>query len=127
ILKRYLPQVTLGNELENSMLTRDLDVIREFEQDALRHNRLSSGVFLGFLESFAFVTPRAGEIKTPAIFLISDSDAVISSKAARNFYSHLGSENKEIFIYPGAKHELFNDIIRQTVYADLKKFLAPFL
>ncbi|MNJ99723.1 Phospholipase YtpA [compost metagenome] len=127
LLNRLLPQVTLGNELINSMLTRDLEVIREFEHDALRHSRVSPGAFLGFLESFAFVEPRAKEIKTPAIFMISDSDPVVSSKAARHFYDHLGSEKKEIYIYPGAKHEVFNDIIRQTVYADLKKFLAPFL
>lgn len=127
LLHKLLPQVTMGNELDNSMLTRDPDVIREFEHDALRHNRMSSGAFLGILDSVAFVQNHAKEIKKPAIFMISDSDQVVSSKAARSCYEHIGSEQKEIFIYPGAKHEIFNDIIRQTVYADLKKFLAPYL
>ncbi|MNL50010.1 hypothetical protein D3C87_1729900 [compost metagenome] len=117
----------MGNELNNNMLTRDPDVIREFEHDALRHDRMSSGAFLGILESAEMVLARADEIKRPAIFMISDSDQVVSSKAARICYEHIGSEKKEIYIYPGAKHEIFNDIIRQTVYADLKKFLAPFL
>jgi alpha-beta hydrolase superfamily lysophospholipase len=127
ILNSLLPQVTMGNEITNQMLTRDPDVIREFEQDALRHHRISSGAFLGFLESFEFVIPRAADITRPALFLVSDSDPVVSSSAARSFFDSLGSKDKEIFVYPNAKHEVFNDIVRNTVYADLKKYLARFL
>lgn len=126
-LNKILPQVTMGNEINNAMLTRDPDVIREFEHDALRHHRISSGAFLGFLESFDFVRPRAQDVKIPALFLISDSDPVVSSTEARQFFDSMGSKDKEIFVYSGAKHELFNDIIRNTVFADLKKFLSRFL
>lgn len=127
ILNSVLPQVTLGNELSNEMLTRDLDVIREFEQDALRHTRMSPGAYLGILESFEYVLPRAGEIKKPTLFIVSESDPVVSTPEVKNFYEKLGSPNKELFIYPNAKHELVNDIIRNTVYADVKKFLDGFV
>ena len=127
ILNMLLPQVTLGNELSNDMLTRDTDVIREYEQDALRHNRISSGAFLGFLDSFAYVNPRANEIKKPALFVVSSADPVVSSEAAKNFYEHIGSKKKELFVYPDAKHELINDTIRSTVFADIKNFLDGFL
>lgn len=127
ILNSVLPQITLGNELSNDMLTRDLDVIREFEQDALRHTRMSPGAYLGILESFEYVLPRAGEIKKSALFIVSDNDPVVSTPEVKNFYEKLGSPNKELFIYPNAKHELVNDIIRNTVYADVKKFLDGFV
>ena len=127
VLNALLPALTMGNELQNDMLTRDLDVIREFEQDALRHDKLSSAVFLGMLESFDFVLPRATEIRMPMVLMISDNDPVVSTEAARAFYGKVGSEKKELFIYPSAKHEIFNDTIRQTVYQDLKKYLAPYL
>lgn len=127
IFNSILPQITMGNELTNEMLTRDLDVIREFEQDALRHTRISPGAFIGFLESFEYVRPRAGEIKKPALFIVSDNDPVVSTPEIKNFYEKLGSSQKELFVYPGAKHELVNDIIRNTVFADIKKFLDSFL
>lgn len=123
VLNKVLPQVTMGNELSNDMLTRDLDVIREYEQDALRHTRISPGAFLGFLESFEYVHPRANEIKKPALFILAENDPVISTPEAKAFYDKLGSSKKEVFIYPDAKHELVNDIIRKTVFADMKKFL----
>lgn len=127
LLNVLLPQVTMGNELSNNMLTRDPDVIREYEQDALRHNRISSGAFLGFLDSFEYVRPRAGEIKAPALFLISSNDPVVSSATAKEFYENIGSKKKELFVYPEAKHELINDTIRQTVFADIKNFLDGFV
>ncbi|MEK2646520.1 alpha/beta hydrolase [Bdellovibrio sp. BCCA] len=127
IFNKILPQITMGNELKNEMLTRDPDVIREFEQDALRHTRVSPGAFLGFLDSFEFVRPRASHITKPALFIIAENDEVVSSSEAKAFYDKLGSAQKEIYIYPNAKHELINDIIRNTVFADIKKFLDGFL
>lgn len=127
LLNRFLPKLTLGNELDNKMLTRDLDVIREYEQDALRHSRISSGAFLGFLEGFEWVRLRANEIKMPALFIIPENDPVVSSPEARAFFEKMGSTRKEIYVYPEAKHELINDIVRPTVFADIKKFLDSFL
>lgn len=127
VLNKLLPQITLGNELDNSMLTSDLDVIREFEQDSLRHTRMSPAVFLGMLSSWDYVLPRANEIKKPALFLLPEQDPVCSTPIAKSFYEKLGSLRKELFIYPNARHELFNDTMRSTVYADLKKFLNSFL
>lgn len=123
LLNNLLPQFTMGNELTNDMLTRDLDVIREFEQDALRHTRMSPGAFLGILESLDIVHPRANEIRKNALFILAGNDPVISTPEAKKFFEKMGSQQKEMFIYPDAKHELINDIIRPTVFADIKKFL----
>ncbi|MNS84397.1 Phospholipase YtpA [compost metagenome] len=122
-----MPQVTLGNEIRNDMLTRDPDVVREFERDALRHTRISSGAFLGMMESFEYILPRSNEVKLPFFLGVSDADPVISTQKALEFFDHAGSLNKVIKIYPGAKHELVNDIIRDEVFADFKLFMDQFL
>ncbi|MDG0815600.1 alpha/beta hydrolase [Bdellovibrio svalbardensis] len=127
ILHKLLPQVTLGNELDNSMLSSDVDVLREYEQDSLRHTRMSPGVFLGMLESWNYVRPRANEIKKPALFQLPEHDPVCSTPDAKSFYEKMGSKRKEIYIYPNAKHEIYNDVMRNTAFADLKKFLDSFL
>ncbi len=127
VLDRVMPTMTMYNEIKNEMLTRDPDVIREFEQDSLRHNRISSGAFLGFLESFESVVPRAGEIDLPTLFVLPEEDPVVSTPISRQFFEKLASANKEIFIYPEARHEMFNDLHRLTVFQDIKKFLDSFL
>lgn len=127
LLNKVLPQLTMGNELNNEMLTRDPAVIREFEQDALRHTRMSSGVFLGIMDACDYVKNRASDIHTPALFILSSHDPVVSTPEAKSFFEKMGSAEKEIYIYPDAKHELVNDSIRLTVFADIKKFLDNFV
>lgn len=127
LLNKILPQITLGNELNNNMLSSDPEVLREFEQDPLRHTRMSSGVFLGMLTAWDYVRPRANEIKKPALFQLPEHDPVCSTPDAKAFFDKMGSARKEVYIYPNAKHEIYNDVMRTTVYADLKKFLDSFL
>jgi alpha-beta hydrolase superfamily lysophospholipase len=127
LLNKILPQATLGSEIENAMLTSDPDVIREFEQDTLRHTRMSPGVFLGMQKAWDFVRPRANEIHKPFLLLLPEQDLVCSTPVSEDFFQRIKSTQKEIYIYPNGKHELFNDLLRATVFADLKKFLDAFL
>lgn len=123
-LAKLAPRVTLWNEITNEHVTRDPEIIRELEQDPYRHARVCAPVYLGFLESFAYVHPHAGDLKVKALFQISDKDPVISSAEAIRFFEHLGSPEKEIKIYKDARHEIYNDIIREQAYEDMRKFLA---
>ena len=123
-LAKLVPKLTMWNEIGNEDVTRDPEVIRELEQDPYRHARVCAPVYLGFLESFKFVHERAPELKVKTLFQISDKDPVISSPEAIRFFEHLGSPEKDIKIYNDAKHELYNDIIREQVFEDLRHFLA---
>lgn len=123
-LNKLVPTLTLWNEITNQHVTRDPEVIRELEQDPYRHARISAGVYLSFLESFPFIHERASQLKFKALFQISDKDPVISSSEAIKFFENMGATEKEIKIYPDAKHEVYNDIIREQVYQDLRNFLA---
>lgn len=127
LMNKLVPKLALGNEISNDMLTRDPDVIAEFERDPYRHGKISSAAFLGFMKTWDYIHAKAQEIKFPALFLLPENDPVVSTEANRKFYSGLGSTEKEIFVYPQARHEMFNDVHRQTVYQDLKKFLDKVL
>jgi alpha-beta hydrolase superfamily lysophospholipase len=123
-LAKIAPRVTLWNEITNDHVTRDPEIIRELEQDPYRHARLCAPVYLGFLESFKFVHEHASELKVKTLFQISDKDPVISSPEAIRFFENLGSKEKELKIYKDARHEIYNDIIREQAFEDLRKFLA---
>lgn len=123
-LNKFLPTVTLWNEVSNDHVTRDADVIRELERDPYRHSRISAGVYLGFMNSFALVHEKAPELKFKTLLQISDKDPVVSSEEAIRFFENLGAKEKEIKIYAGARHEVYNDIGREQVFQDLKNFLA---
>lgn len=116
ILNALLPKVTLGNEITNEQLTRDPEVIKEYEQDTYRHNKISSGVFLGFKREFDKIASTAGSITLPTLLHISDDDPVVSTAQAKLFFENLATADKVLKIYDGGKHELYNDIVRNDVY-----------
>lgn len=127
VLNSFLPKLTLGNEIKNEALTRDLDIIREYEKDTYRHNKISSGVYLGFKREFKKVMTRASEITLPTFMHISDNDPVVSSTSALKFFDQISSAHKGLKIVEGGKHELYNDTPRQEVFKAVIEFLKPFL
>jgi alpha-beta hydrolase superfamily lysophospholipase len=122
-IKKLLPTVTMWNEVRNTDVTRDPEVLRELEQDPYRHSRISAAVYLGFLESFPIIQSKAPEIKFKTLMQISDKDPIISSGEAMRFFEKLGSAEKELKIYKDAKHEIYNDTGREQAFEDLRNFL----
>ncbi len=127
VINVFLPKITMGNEIRADQLTHDHDIMREYEQDTYRHNRISSGVYLGFKREFPKVLSRASEITLPTLLHVSDNDPVISSPAALQFFDQISSEQKSLKIFEGGKHELYNDTNRKEVYKAVIEFLKPFI
>ncbi|MBY0553848.1 lysophospholipase [bacterium] len=125
-INSILPKVTLSNEIKNEQLTRDLDVIREYEQDTYRHGRISAGAYLGFKREFPRVVSKAADIHIPTLMHISDKDPVVSSEAALKFFDGLASTNKSLKIVEGGKHELYNDTVRVEVFKVVIDYLKQF-
>ena len=125
VLQNFLPRLTLSSGILNSHLTRDSEVIREFERDVLRHDRICSGVYFGALESAQYVMSYPEKFKLPLLMQISDQDQVVSSAEGKKFFSALTC-NKTLKIYSGNKHEVYNDLDRKIVLEDLKKYLSQF-
>ena len=126
-INSLLPKVTLSNEIKNEDLTRDVTIMREYEQDTYRHNRISAGVYLGFKREFKKIFARAGNIHLPTLLHISDKDPVVSSESAMKFFDALASENKLLKIFEGGRHELYNDNVRHDVYKVVIDFLKQFI
>lgn len=126
-INSFLPKLALSNEIKNNLLTRDLEVIREYEQDTYRHGRISAGVYLGFKREFQRILSRASDITIPTLLHISDNDPVVSSASALKFFDALASENKTLKIFEGGRHELYNDTVRADVFKVVIDFLKQFV
>ncbi len=123
LINSIFPKLTLGNEIKNTDLSRDIEIIREFEMDTYRHGRISPGVYLGFKREFPKILSYADKITLPTLLHISDKDPVVSSPAAIQFFDAIASKNKLLKIAEGGKHELYNDTVREEIYQVVAEFL----
>lgn len=123
-LGKFFPELTLFNEIKFSDLTHDRAVIAEFEIDTLRHDRVSTRLYLEILGALDFVPARASKITLPALVQQAGADRIVSRPRTEEFFTHLGSEDKTLHVYEGFCHEIYNETERARPFADLTKWLA---
>ncbi|HEX4923567.1 MAG TPA: alpha/beta hydrolase [Bdellovibrionales bacterium] len=124
VLAKLAPNFTMSNELKYEDLTSDPKVIADHYADKLRHDRTSSVLYLQMVAAMADSLARAGQIKLPALVMQAADDVIVSPKAARQLFDALGSADKKWIEYPGYKHEIFNELNRPAVFADLRAWLS---
>ncbi|HEX2644244.1 MAG TPA: alpha/beta hydrolase, partial [Thermoanaerobaculia bacterium] len=69
------------------------------------------------------VLERAGALRLPTLFQIGSADPIAAPARARQVFERLGSADKQIEVYQGFLHEVFNETGRQRVITDLLAWL----
>lgn len=124
ILSRLAPKITLFNEINFSILTHDSQVLAAYPSDPLRHDQVSPSVYVGMIEAFKELPKGGSLIRLPTLLQQAGSDRVVSRSAAEKIYAGFAATDKEIRIYEGLFHEIYNEVGRQQVFEDLLQFLA---
>lgn len=126
VAEKWLPTLTLHNEINYDILSRDEQMQQAYPRDNLRHDKISPGVFLGMQRAFEEVAQHAHEISIPVLFQISGDDRLVSAAASRDVFAKMPNKRNQLIVYPDSMHEIYNDLDRETVIADLKRFLGAF-
>jgi len=120
------PKLTLGNELKFEQLTRDPSILLEFEKDPLRHDQMSPGVYIGFLQAMEYIHKHASDLKIPLLLQLGGQDTIVSNTEALRFFDNVGSVLKMKKVYHDSLHEIYNDLDKQICYTDILSFIQPF-
>lgn len=108
-------------------LSRDPAVGRAFRADPLTHERSVQQV-LGRLQSLRLVgRPRRGLPDVPLLVLVGSEDPVgggaSAHRLARAYRRRGGLGDVTVRVYPGARHEVFNELDGERVRGDLLDWL----
>jgi alpha-beta hydrolase superfamily lysophospholipase len=60
----------------------------------------------------------------PTLILVAGDERLVSTEATRSFHDRLGTGDRTWIDYPGLRHELFNELGRAQVLADLAAWVA---
>ena len=124
---KWMPSLTMFNEIKYVDLTRDEEMIRSYQKDNLRHDKISPGLFLSMIENFKAAIESAEGIRNPVLMQLAGEDRLVSSPVARAFFDQLPNKKNQLIVYPESYHEIYNDLDREQVIRDLKKFINPYL
>ncbi|MCA1553494.1 MAG: alpha/beta hydrolase [Chloroflexi bacterium] len=127
LLSRVLPTVAQPNGIPLAVLSRDPAMLDATRRDPLRHGvataRWADEFFNGQRDTLA----NARRFAEPVLMLHGSTDQLISPEATKQFFASAVSRDKQLKIYDGMYHELFNDIRREQVLADVEQWLNAHL
>ncbi|MBW4646720.1 MAG: lysophospholipase [Goleter apudmare HA4340-LM2] len=127
LLSRVWPRFTLSTGIDLSAGSRDEKVLAAYAQDPLRHTRGSARLATEFFATVAWINAHAADWQLPLLILHGSADRVALPEGGNIFYQRVACEDKTRVEYPGAYHELHNDLNYQEVLADLADWLEQHL
>lgn len=119
-LQRVAPKLRLIPGISSAEVTRDPDVIAARDADPLMdHGAWRLSTVYEIVAAGRRLRTRAAELKMPLLIMHGEADKVTPISGARLIYEGASSADKTIFTYPEMRHEVFNEIGRERVIADL--------
>lgn len=108
-------------------LSRDPEVARAFVEDPLTTNATILKLF-GVRDGLRlFGRPKLMERDIPLLIMVGDDDSVggeaSAVKLAKDYLERARLSDVELIVYPGARHEIFNETNQADVRADLIAWL----
>jgi acylglycerol lipase len=113
---RIAPRMRLDNEINPANLSRDPEVGRAYAADPLVNRKVSAKWFAEATRAMQEVAEWAPQIKTPVLVMHGTDDRLASVDATQRMFVRIESPDKELVIYPGYYHELFNEPEKLDVF-----------
>lgn len=128
-LRQITPGLTLPIGLPAEWLSHDRQVVRAYETDPLVHGVVSVRMGLGLIDAGAELMLQAERVQIPVLVMHGEQDRVVDMTGSIEFHQRCSSPEKELHIYPGLYHEIFNETIseRERVLSDLRRWVLAHL
>lgn len=123
LLSRVAPGLPTAR-LESAAISRDPAVVAAYEADPMVfHGKVPAGLAGGMLRQMATFPARLPQLRIPVLVLHGADDRLTSPEGSRLVHARVGSTDKDITVYDGLYHEIFNEPERDVVLDDVARWL----
>ncbi|MGC4000836.1 MAG: alpha/beta hydrolase [Anaeromyxobacter sp.] len=124
ILGKALPWMPIKTGLDVRDLTSCPEHQRWTEQDPLYGRATTPRWFDEAGKAQAELLRRAGEWTAPLLVQVGTADTIADAAAARAFVQTAGAEDKQVSVYEGFRHEIYNEQDRDRPIGDAVAWLS---
>jgi acylglycerol lipase len=103
------PRLTVSNEINANLLSTDPEVVKEYLQDPLVHDKVSTLFFQEYQKAAQQAADRASELSLPLLLVHGTDDKIISIKSSEHIYDNARSTDKQKAFFEGLYHETMNE------------------
>ncbi|MGD8902083.1 MAG: lysophospholipase [Anaerolineae bacterium] len=127
VLDRVWPGLILDSGLDTSALSRDAAVVQAYVNDPLVHSKGSVRMANEMLRAVEWTQAHAAELALPCLIVHGGEDRLCDPQASKRFYDKVTAAGKEYIEYEGYFHEVYNDLGKEKVFADVQAWLERHL
>ena len=122
-VRRVLPRLAIGSGIDPEGLSRDPEVVRRYLADPLIVRTMTTSLGAELLAAAPRTAALAGDVAVPLLMLHGEADPLCSAEGSRAFHAGLRGGGSALRIYPGLRHEIFNEPEREAIWQDLLAWL----
>jgi len=122
---RIAPTLPFDNTLNPKWLSTDQKVAEAYASDPLVKRTTTPRWFTEVRSAQQALRDHAAEIRLPLLMLLAADDRIADHHAAEVVFAAIGSADKTLEVYPGLRHEIFNEVERAMVINDVISWITP--
>jgi len=123
LLRRVVPRFGMTRPIAPEALSRDPEVGRAYLDDPLVFRRMSVSLAAEMFDAGRRTLPGGADVRLPMLLLHGEADPLCPAAGSQTFYEQLGTAGSDLRVYPGLRHEIFNEPEQESVFADLLEWL----
>lgn len=124
LLSRLAPKLGVL-ALDSAGVSRDPQVVTAYLADPLVYTgKMSARLAAEMFAAMAGVRAHAGSISLPLLLLHGGADRLAAPEGSQFLAEHVSSPDRELKIYPGLFHEIFNEPERDSVISDVTDWIG---
>ncbi len=123
VLPAVAPDLRVGNGLNPKWISHDPQVVQAYQQDRLVHDRLSGRLARFIAEGGAATLAAAAQWHVPTLLMYAGQDRLVSPRGSAAFARAAPARVVTARCFEDLYHEIFNELEREPVYAQLQQWL----
>lgn len=121
--RRLFPHLAVGNGLQPEWISRDPAVVQAYRNDPLVHDRISATVASLVADEGPRVIELAPRWTVPTLLLWAGADRCVAPRGSQAFFDAAPRAVVQGQAFPALAHEIFNELERDQVLAQLRPWL----
>ena len=123
VASRVWPTYAQGSGVDPATLTHDPVILEAYKRDSLIFHQITARLYTELDAMLRRRDAIASRIDCPTLLLQAGEDRVVSRPAALAFFDALRTQDKQLEVYEGLFHEIFNESERQKVLTRLGRWM----
>ena len=126
VLARIVPSLTMASSLPVEGISSVPAEVKRYTDDPLIHDRVSARLGYSLLYEAPVILDEAGAITLPVLLWHGAEDPISNAQGSRDLFARVGSEDKALEVFEGARHEVHHEApgITDSLFAMMRGWLA---